>query len=184
MLNYMRSEWYRIFHTKALWVFTGVLAGLLLAMNAVLYLMGRGDPRFPYSTIRFSLSPLLSNMLMMGCSGLALASILFSDKSQGGIMKNAVAYGISRTRIFAGKCILSSAAAFLSMLVILAVYVAAPFGCWTGNGSPMYRFSSEGYWQIFPLLWHASFCLWPSSSSWEERSWRFCRGWGLSMSFL
>ena len=144
MLNYMRSEWYRIFHTKALWVLTGVLAGLLLAMNAVLYLMGRGDPRFPYSTIRFSLSPLLSNMLMMGCSGLALASILFSDKSQGGIMKNAVAYGISRTRIFAGKCILSSAAAFLSMLVILAVYVGSALWLLDGEWEPYVQILIRG----------------------------------------
>ncbi len=125
MLNYMRSEWYRIFHTKSLWVFTAVLTVLILSLNVMLFLMGSGNPDFPYSTVRFSFSMLLSSMLIFGCSGVALASILFADKSQGGIMKNAASYGISRTRILVGKCIISSAAAFASMVVILAVYVGS-----------------------------------------------------------
>ena len=37
MRNYIKSEWYRVTHTSTIYVFTGVLAGLALLLNLVLW---------------------------------------------------------------------------------------------------------------------------------------------------
>ena len=36
MLNYLRSEWYRILHGREIYLFTGVLCAIVLAANVLL----------------------------------------------------------------------------------------------------------------------------------------------------
>lgn len=39
MLNYLRSEWYRILHGREIYLFTGVLCAIVLAANVILWAM-------------------------------------------------------------------------------------------------------------------------------------------------
>ena len=59
MLNYLRSEWCRILHGREIYLFTGVLCAIVLAANVILWAMA-DVPNFRYSTVRFSLSNLVS----------------------------------------------------------------------------------------------------------------------------
>ncbi|MFR1640963.1 MAG: hypothetical protein ACLSVD_18605 [Eggerthellaceae bacterium] len=54
MLNYTKSELYRIVHGRELYLFTGVLCAIVLAASAA---VGHDEPpQFPYGTVRFSMS--------------------------------------------------------------------------------------------------------------------------------
>ncbi len=124
MLNYLKSEWYRITRGKELYFFTGVLCALVLAANLLLWAMS-ATPDFPYSTVRFSLSNLISMLGMLFFLAGLLVGLLFADDRKDGTFKNAIAYGISRRALFVGKCLVSVALGLLSMAVVLAVYIGS-----------------------------------------------------------
>ncbi|MBM6855280.1 ABC transporter permease subunit [Mediterraneibacter glycyrrhizinilyticus] len=123
MINYIRSESYRILHTKDIYLFTGLMALGILFLNVGLYVSAGAISGFQYANVKFSLSFLTDNMLFLAVAGAILSVLLFSGERRIGVMKNAVAYGISRKSLFLGKCIVSFAAAFASMILLTAVYV-------------------------------------------------------------
>ena len=126
MLNYIKSELYRVSHGKEVYLFTGILAVLSVLMNGVLYLFHTFTPDFPYGAIRFSLNTLTSSMEFLFFAGMLLAGFLISDEHKNGTLKNTVSFGITRVQIFTGKCIVCSIASFLSMLVIMIFYYEVP----------------------------------------------------------
>lgn len=127
MLNYMKSECYRTFRQKSFYVMIGILGGLVLFLNVVLALSQHYIPDFRYGTVRFSLNNFTSVMHFMLVLGAMIPGCLFLDDRRNGIMKNAIAYGISREKLFLGKCIVAFAFSFLIMCVVLAVYVGSAY---------------------------------------------------------
>ncbi|MBQ6889235.1 MAG: ABC transporter permease subunit [Lachnospiraceae bacterium] len=127
MLNYMKSEWYRIVHTKEIYVVTGALAGLTLLMNLVLFLSNRELENFRYGTVSFSLSFLISGMSVLMIAAAGMAIMLFAGDWRYGILKNAVAEGISREKIFLGKCVIGTIVSICSMVVVLTVYIGSAY---------------------------------------------------------
>ena len=125
MVNYMKSEWYRITHTKDIYVVTGALAGLTLFMNLVLFISRQKLEDFKYGTTSFSLSCLISGMYILLLAGMGVAYVLFAGDLRKGIVKNAIADGISREKIFLGKCVIGTVAAVCSMVVVLSVYIGS-----------------------------------------------------------
>ncbi|WP_139650630.1 ABC transporter permease [Raoultibacter phocaeensis] len=125
MLNYMKSEGYRIVHGRELYLLTGILCAVVLAANMILYGMTFVDDTFPYATVKFSLSNLLGMLpLLFALAGL-LVALLYADDRKNGTLKNAIVHGCSRTSVFVGKCIVSIAAGFVSMAIVMVVYLAS-----------------------------------------------------------
>ena len=124
MLNYLRSEWYRILHGREIYLFTGVLCAIVLAANVILWAMAH-TPDFPYATVRFSLSNLISMMGLLFLMAGLLVWVLFGDDRANGTLKNALAYGLSRRGLFVGKCLVSVVLGLISMAVVLAVYIGS-----------------------------------------------------------
>ena len=54
MMNYIKSECYRVVHTKTFYIVMAVLSGLVLLMNTVNSISGHLIPDFRYDTFRFS----------------------------------------------------------------------------------------------------------------------------------
>ncbi len=127
MLNYMKSECYRVIHGKELYVLTGVLSGLTVLMNVILYLFNRFVFDFPYGSIRYSLNILSSSMTTLLLGGLLVTSFVFSEEHKNGTLKNAVSFGISRGQFFTAKCIVCSAASLACMAVVLTVYYGSAY---------------------------------------------------------
>lgn len=125
MLNYMKSEWYRITHTSTMYVFTGILAGMTLSFNLILRLFVKYEPGFCYGTVAFSLSNLTSNMFLMFVVGMIVVSLLFAGEKKSGVLKNAIAFGISREKVFIGKCVVSAVVSVCSLIAILLVYIVS-----------------------------------------------------------
>lgn len=140
MLNYLKSELYRITHTKELYLFTGILCALAFLLNCCLRFWGSH-----YAITSFSYSNLVSNPMFFTITGVVLAYILYEDSQKNGNLKNTVASGISRIKIFAGECIISLAAATFSMVVILAVWILSAETLLPQSGPVLYQ----------DLLWEA-----------------------------
>lgn len=107
MLNYMKSELYRIVHGRELYLFTGVPCAIVLASSVLLWAMA-STPDFPYATVRFSLSNLISMLPSLFLLAGLLVWVLFADDRKDGTFKNAVADGCSRRDLFVGKCLVST----------------------------------------------------------------------------
>ncbi len=144
MMNYMRSEWYRITHTKDIYVFTGIMAAGVLLLNVGQYVCSAVIPDFRYSSVKFALSFLTGGMGALFLTGMILAMVLFSADQKNGIAKNAVAYGISREKLFIGKCIVSFAAALISMMILLVLYIGTAVLLLEGPAQPYVGLLLEG----------------------------------------
>lgn len=127
MVNYMRSEWYRVTHSKGMYMMTAILAGLVVLMNVVLAVSNHTITDFKYGTVRFSLNVLTAQPFCIMIIGAVVAGCLFSEDRKNGILKNAVSYGMLRTTILIGKCIVSLLTAVLMMIVVVAVYVGSAY---------------------------------------------------------
>lgn len=125
MRNYIKSEWYRVTHTPTIYVFTLCLSGLTLLMNLVLWASDKTDVAFPYGTTAFSLSFLACSMMIICVIGAILACLLFAEDKKNGSLKNSIAFGTPRTKIFLGKCVVSTVVSLISMAVILVVYLGS-----------------------------------------------------------
>ena len=105
MLNYTKSELYRIVHGRELYLFTGVLCAIVLLSSVLLWAMA-STPDFPYATVRFSLSNLISMLPSLFLLAGLLVWVLFADDRKDGTFKGLGSTGRGRA----------------SMMGILAVY--------------------------------------------------------------
>jgi ABC-2 type transport system permease protein len=124
MLNYIKSEIYRVLHGTEIYRFTAILAGLSFLLNAVLAWSGKMQgASFRYDTTSFSYSNLVSSPMLFCLMGALIGTILYEGNKKNGNLKNTIAFGIPRTKVFAGECIVTTITAIGSLVVILTVYI-------------------------------------------------------------
>lgn len=116
MLNYISAEWYKLRHTKGIFV----AFGLLLLLIITLFL-----PAFWYQepTTEIYTAAYLAALFL----GLFLAPIFavraFDDQYGRGTMKNEVVFGIPRSRIYLGKLAFGGIVGTGAALLVLAYYL-------------------------------------------------------------
>lgn len=118
MMNYVKSEFYRISHTKETYLATGLLAVLALLLNTATCLWGGR-----YATTSFSYSCLVAEPMIFAVMGAVISYFLYEGNRRNGNLKNTVAGGISRIRIFAGECFVSVVTSTFIMIFTLAVWI-------------------------------------------------------------
>lgn len=127
MLNYIKSECYRTIKGKSLYLAMGILSGLVLFMNFVLAAVGHYDPDFRYANFRFSLNNYTAMIYCIVVLGAVVPGCIFLDDRRNGVMKNVISYGISREKIFIGKCLNAFFFTFLVLCEVLVVYVGSAY---------------------------------------------------------
>ena len=127
MINYIKSECYRMRKSSELYLVIAVLGGLTLAMNILLAVFGwyTGDLR--YSTVRFSLNTFTASIYIMVMLAAVVSGVLFIEDRKNGVLKNIVAYGLDREKLFVGKCIAAFLHTFFVMCVVLVIYVGSAY---------------------------------------------------------
>lgn len=123
MLNYIKSEFYRVFHGKNIYLMTLVLAALSIFYDFILYAFTKQSKNFPYGTTSFSFSTIVANPMLFCYIAFVIYALLYEADKRNGNLKNVIAYGISRTRVFAGQCVVSFVTSMLMMVVVLAGYI-------------------------------------------------------------
>lgn len=127
MLNYIKSECYRTVKGRGLYLAMGILSGLVLVMNFGLASVSHFDPVFRYGTFRYSLNNYTGVSYCLLVLGAVVPGCLFIDDRRNGVMKNVISYGISREKIFIGKCLTAFFFTFLILLEVMAVYVGSAY---------------------------------------------------------
>lgn len=105
MINYLKSELYRLLHKKSLHLTSIICFLLILAAGLVLSYLPKVDPSFPYATSPFFYSNVISSGVLILIVGL-LFNIALTGKDIT-VIKQSVAFGISRKVIFWSKLILT-----------------------------------------------------------------------------
>lgn len=119
MMNYIKSEFYRITHTKEIYGATGILVCLSVLFHIVLRFWGG-----QYAVTSFSYSFLITEPMVFPTVGAGVAFSLYEGHRENGILKNATASGISRTKIFSGECTVSILTATIMMFVVVGAWIA------------------------------------------------------------
>lgn len=117
MINYLKSESYRLVRKKSLHITSFVCLLLIVAAATVLYYSQQADPNFPYATARFFYSNVIGNagLIIIVCF---LYNFSLTGKDAA-LLKNAVSFGISRSTIFWSKLLITlSYFLFVSVLGI------------------------------------------------------------------
>ena len=135
MINYIKSELYKVTHTKDTYLWTGIMAALGILFNVILAVSSHAIKDFPYGSVRFSVSFLVENVLIFLYGGVLVSSLICNGENKNGTWKNVVAYGISREAALVGKCIAGVITAICCMLaVVISFFVSAVLlleGEWT-----------------------------------------------------
>ena len=114
MLDYLRAECYKMLHRSYLWMALLITGGLELVL-VLLWAWLNGETVNMTASAGFTV---VLYLLSMGYCATAITSdIVFSDQYKHNTLKNEVAYGIPRARIYLGKlfagCLLSIGACIL-----------------------------------------------------------------------
>lgn len=123
MLNYIKSELYRVTHSPAIYLTAFIFALLPLLCNIVLFCFMKLTPDFRYATTSFSYSNLVANPMLFCAAASFLVYILYEGEKKNGNRKNVIAFGISREKIFIGQFIVSTIVSVVILTVTEIVYM-------------------------------------------------------------
>src|SRR5690625_6756032 len=77
MINYMKSENYRLFRKKGLHITSGVGFLLIIAAAAILYFTGQHESNFPYANSSFFYANVIGNNILI-----LIIAFLFNLRSE------------------------------------------------------------------------------------------------------
>jgi len=127
MLNYLKSEVYRILHNKSSYIFILVCSFLLVISNVVLFLLKMNEATFPYASTSFSLGNLCSSYAYVFLICIMVSGFIFANEHNNHTFKNSVSYGISRGIIYFGKLIVQMVYAMIAFVLIIGAHVASAY---------------------------------------------------------
>jgi len=116
MVNYLKSEIYRIKLMKFTYLLPLSLLLFIFAMLGLTYLVGYNNASFIFTFTQSSLSAVLFLLPF-------LVNMIFADEYGNGTFKNSVAYGVDRKVLYFGKLILMTSYAVLVSIVVLMLFI-------------------------------------------------------------
>lgn len=119
MLNYMKSEFYRVFHSKEVYLLTVVFTGLLTAYNVILYLC-RTLPGFQYNNTWHSYGMIDTNMAVLIYLIIVICSMLDGNSLHN--IKNTALFGVSRRVIYFGRMMVNSCVCLGMYLYLMGLH--------------------------------------------------------------
>lgn len=124
MFNYIRSEFYKLFRRKYIWIMLIILLlGEILLVGSMVY-----ASRYNEAVNFYTALSEVSLMVSVGFyASLFSADIVFAGQYKNGTLKNEVSFGLSRTRIYLGKLLSQT---LLSLLVLVVAMVSYIGMCW------------------------------------------------------
>lgn len=123
MLNYIKSEFYRITHSAMLYAVGFAFVAAPTLMNIMLYCFTLSKPDYPFSTTSFSFSNVVANPMVFCVAALFLVYALYEGNKKNGNLKNAIASGLSRGKIFMGQVIVCLVVSIIFLAIAAIVYI-------------------------------------------------------------
>lgn len=117
MTNYIKSEFYRILHTKAIYIMTGACLLVVLLFLGVLWAMSAFTADFQWATTKYAFSTLEADMHIPLYLSAVMGGLVVSDDLKNRTINNSVAFGISREQVYLSKVLMGMAASAFCLLV-------------------------------------------------------------------
>lgn len=128
MLNYLKSDCYRVVREKTIYIYAIAFAGIVIAAALVLAGVAKAaGTDFPYANTRFLF---LNIQTTCGAAVMAfyfLENMIIGEEIQHKTLKNSVSYGISRGKIFWEKFLLGVLIVIPIALVVIGCSVASGY---------------------------------------------------------
>lgn len=151
MINYLKSEGYRIAHMKSTYLMPlGINLFLLFALSTT-WFAGLDDPGFPYNNANFIFSFSRSAIALLSFLIPVVVNIIFDHEHTNGTFKNSVSYGIDRKTLYAGKLILMIVYSFMVTLITFIIFTFSTHLLMT-SGTPS---DTESQWAFFTAFFQA-----------------------------
>ena len=152
MLNYLKSEMYRVVRIKS--TYRILLACLLMTLVPLIFTwyLGLGDPDFLYNNTKFVFSFSGKSLSIVLFILPFVANSLFADEYQNGTFKNSVAYGVKREVLYFGKLILSSIICIMISVIILLIFVSSAEILLQNSGAVYRNDFLADIWHSVPLF--------------------------------
>lgn len=135
MANCIKSEFYRVFHTKAVYMLTGACLMVVLLFNVVLWAMSTFTEGFPWGTTKYAFSTLEGDMHIPLFLSAVMGNMIVADELKQRTINNSVAFGLAREQIYLSKVIVGIAAAAFCLAVTEAGLIGSGYLLLENSGS-------------------------------------------------
>lgn len=152
MLNYLKSELYRILHKKSSYLFIAICSLLLLSSNVILALVNQTEGNFPYASTKFALSNFMTSQVMVYILCVTVASLIFGGEYVNRTMKNSISFGLSRETIYFGKLIAAIAYAIIAFAIIYGVHTGSAYLLLENSGPEYLKMSLQTIAAVLPFF--------------------------------
>lgn len=125
MMNYMRSEAYKLLKTKGIYITYALCIMLLIIAALTLYYFGHNGEYFPYYRADFYYNNVFGMWLFIVMIGAIINSFLTNKESKR-VLKHSISFGISRATIYFSKYLVALIA--FTILCILGTIVLLTCG--------------------------------------------------------
>lgn len=127
MLNYLKSEIYRILHSKSSYLFIAICSLLLVSSNVLLAIIKHSEDTFQYANTAFSIANVSSSFTFVFLLCMMVAGNVFNNEHNNHTFKNCVSYGITRGTIYFGKLIIQFLYSIIAFAIIIGLHVASAY---------------------------------------------------------
>lgn len=127
MLNYLKSELYRVFTQKSVYVLTGCCLLTVLCFNGVLWIMANFTEGFPWATTKYAFSTLEGDMHIPLILAAVMGWLVTDDELKLRTINNSIAFGIFRSQAYLAKVIVGIVAAALCLAVTEAGLIGSGY---------------------------------------------------------
>lgn len=126
MMNYIKSELYRVVHSKGIYILSGICALLLVSMNVVLHLFGRGG-HFAYNNTEFVFSMVWSALNSVFFLTVCMGSLIFAEEYKNKTISNSIAFGYSRISLYFGKLLVGMIVSVAALVAVLGIFIISAY---------------------------------------------------------
>lgn len=158
MLNYLKSEFYRIVRLKSVYMTFALCAAIILLFNGALFYFSN-EEGFRYATTKFSFSTIYTNMPILIYIVFIVCSLLINDEFNSRTLKNSVAAGVKRNTIYFGRFIYDIVIGTIFYVLLNGLHIVLALTLLEKSGSEYLHILIRSLIACFPLyIACAAFC--------------------------
>ncbi len=152
MIKYMKSELYRVVHSKGIYLLAGVCLSITLAVNLILAYFRGVEPSFAYGNTAFAfgmlggfMQPIFFLTLLMGC-------LIFADEYKNKTIMNSISFGYSRLTVYFGKLAVAIIVSAALLVLVLSIFIGSGILLLENSGTEVLCNLLKGFGACIPIL--------------------------------
>lgn len=152
MIKYIKSELYRVVHSKGVYLLAGICLSMMLAVNLILAYFRGKEPSFAYGNTAFAfgmlggfMQPIFFLTLLMGC-------LIFADEYKNKTIMNSIAFGFSRLTVYFGKLAVALIVSVTLLALLLGIFIGSGMLLLENSGTEVLCNLLKGFGACIPIF--------------------------------